>query len=60
MFEKRVSFLIAIIPSPSNPKNKIDVFLQPLIDELKLLWYEGVLTYDISTKINFMMKAALL
>ncbi|PKU63664.1 hypothetical protein MA16_Dca016030 [Dendrobium catenatum] len=33
-----------------NPKAKIDVFFQPLIDDLKLLWEEGVLTYDISTK----------
>ena len=36
------------------------MLLQPLIDELKLLWYEGVLTYDISTKNNFMIKDALL
>jgi hypothetical protein len=35
------------IPGPSNPKAKINVYLQPLIDELKLLWSEGVLTYDI-------------
>ncbi|XP_057418581.1 uncharacterized protein LOC130712785 [Lotus japonicus] len=53
-------FLTLIIPGPNNPKEKIDVYLQPLIDELKLLWNEGVLTYDISKKQNFMMKAALL
>ncbi|XP_058759557.1 uncharacterized protein LOC131632856 [Vicia villosa] len=43
-------FLTLIILGPHNPKNKIDVYLQPLIDELKLLWNEGVLTYDISRK----------
>ncbi|XP_052193958.1 uncharacterized protein LOC127802254 [Diospyros lotus] len=58
--KREFMFLTVIIPGPSNPKSKIDVFLQPLIDELKLLWHEGVLTYDISTKQNFMMKAALL
>ena len=51
--EREFLFLIAIIPDPSNPKNKIDVFLQSLIDELKLLWYESVMTYDMSTKNNF-------
>jgi len=53
-------FLTLIIPGLKNPKEKIDVYLQPLIDELKLLWNEGVLTYDISKKQNFMMKAALM
>jgi len=28
-------FLTCIIPGPTNPKNKIDVCLQPLIDELR-------------------------
>ena len=40
-------FLTLIIPRPKNPKEKIDVYLQALIDELKPLWNEGVLTYDI-------------
>ncbi|XP_057426300.1 uncharacterized protein LOC130719704 [Lotus japonicus] len=53
-------FLTLIIPGPDNPKEKIDVYLQPLIDELKLLWNEGVVTYDISKKQNFIMKAALM
>ncbi|XP_038693762.1 uncharacterized protein LOC119991488 [Tripterygium wilfordii] len=53
-------FLTCIIPGPHNPKSKIDVYLQPLIDELKLLWDEGVLTYDISRKQNFKMRAALM
>lgn len=53
-------FLTLIIPGPKNPKGKIDVFLQPLIDELKLLWDVGVTTYDISRAQNFQMKAALM
>jgi len=48
-----------IIPRPHSPKGKIDDYLQPLIDELKQLW-NGVLTYDISRKQNFMMKVALM
>ncbi|XP_045833662.1 uncharacterized protein LOC123924740 [Trifolium pratense] len=53
-------FLTLIIPGPKNPKGKIDVFLQPLIDELKLLWHTGVTTYDVSLSQNFQMKAALM
>ena len=53
-------FLTLIIPGPHNPKSKIDVYLQPLIDELKVLWEAGVETYDISTKSNFKMRAALM
>jgi hypothetical protein len=41
-------FFTVIIPGPKNPKHKVDVYLQPLIDELNKLWYEGVPTYDIS------------
>lgn len=41
-------------------KNKIDVYLQPLIDDLKLLWNSGVMTYEVSLKQNFFMKACLL
>ncbi|XP_019185969.1 PREDICTED: uncharacterized protein LOC109180715 [Ipomoea nil] len=54
------TFLTCIIPGPKNPKAKFDVYLQPLIDELQLLWETGVLTYDASLKQNFMMRAALM
>jgi len=51
-------FLTYVIPSPKNPKNKLDVYLQPFIDELKELWDVGVKTYEISTRQIFQMKAA--
>jgi len=41
-----------IIHGPHSPKGKIEVYFQPLIDELKQLW-NGVLTYDISKKTYF-------
>lgn len=53
-------FLSIIVPGPNNPKQKIDVFLQPLIAELKQLWDVGVLTYDVAKKQNFTMRAALM
>ncbi|XP_075097564.1 uncharacterized protein LOC107823484 [Nicotiana tabacum] len=46
--------LSMIIPGPSSPGNDIDVYLQPLIEELKEQ------TYDAETKQTFQMCAALL
>jgi len=53
-------FLTVLVLGPSNSKYKIDVFLQPPIDELCTLWTEGILTYDVSLRQNFMMKATLM
>jgi uncharacterized Zn-finger protein len=53
-------FLSMVIPGPSNPRRNIDVCLRPLIDELTQLWSSGALTYEISRKHNFVMRAALI
>ncbi|CAA0819152.1 Unknown protein, partial [Striga hermonthica] len=53
-------FLTVLVPGPKNPKDKLDVYLQPLIKELNQLWDVGVQTYDISKKQNFQMRAALM
>ncbi|XP_019255076.1 PREDICTED: uncharacterized protein LOC109233657 [Nicotiana attenuata] len=45
--------------SPKCPDNDIDVYLQPMIEELKELW-EGAETYDAYSKSNFMMRAAIM
>ncbi|XP_042942614.1 uncharacterized protein LOC122276775 [Carya illinoinensis] len=47
----------SIWPSPGN---EIDVYLQPLLDELLELWEYGVSTYDAVSKETFMLHAALL
>jgi hypothetical protein len=53
-------FLSMVIPGPSSPGRNIDVCLRPLIDKLTQLWSSGALTYDISRKQNFVMRAALM
>ncbi|XP_059316109.1 uncharacterized protein LOC132066941 [Lycium ferocissimum] len=53
-------FLSLLIPGPKAPGNDIDVYLEPLVDELRELWYYGVDTYDASRRENFCMRAALL
>ncbi|GKC60371.1 putative transposase-associated domain-containing protein, partial [Tanacetum coccineum] len=52
--------LSLVIPGRKNPGQNLDVFLQPLIKELKTLWNDGVETYDAYRKNNFNMKATLL
>ena len=52
--------LSMVIPGPSSPGWNIDVCLRPLIDEWTQLGSSGALTYDISRKQNFVMRAALM
>ena len=54
------SILSLLIPGPQSPGNDIDIYLQPLIDELKLLWDSGVETYDASRNETFQMWATLI
>ncbi|OMO92395.1 Transposon, En/Spm-like protein [Corchorus capsularis] len=57
---KQSSFILSmIIPGEKGPGDDIDVYLQPLIEELKQLW-DGILTYDATRKQNFHLRAALL
>ncbi|XP_016481586.1 uncharacterized protein LOC107802577 isoform X4 [Nicotiana tabacum] len=58
---KKENFILSmIIPGPESPGDAIDVYLQPLIEELKELWESGVKTFDASTKQNFVLHASLL
>jgi len=49
-----------LIPGPKSPRMNIDVYLQPVIDELKELWVQGVKTWDAKEKKNFTLHALLL
>ncbi|XP_021764701.1 uncharacterized protein LOC110729279 [Chenopodium quinoa] len=56
---KPSSFILSIIiPGKFGPDMDIDVYLQPLIHELKLLW-EGVDAFDSYSGSNFKLRAAL-
>jgi hypothetical protein len=52
--------LSTLIPGPDSPGNSIDVFMQPLIAELKELWEVGVETYDALADQNFNLRARVL
>ena len=52
--------LTLLIPGPSAPAKDMDVFLRPLIEELKQLWDDGVVVRDAVSGNNFKLHAALL
>ncbi|XP_020872177.1 uncharacterized protein LOC110226030 isoform X2 [Arabidopsis lyrata subsp. lyrata] len=52
--------LTMLIPGPTAPSNNIDVYLQPLIDDLKDLWNEGIEVFDSFKKESFTLKAMLM
>jgi hypothetical protein len=52
-------FLTLIIPGSDNPGKHLNMFMQPLIDELHDLW-NGVRTYDSSRNKYFNMQVAFL
>jgi len=61
MCMKQTSFILSMIfPGPSSPRMDINVYLQPLIEELQELWNVGLLTFDASKKNNFVMRAKLM
>ncbi|XP_075633708.1 uncharacterized protein LOC142606210 [Castanea sativa] len=52
--------LSLVIPSPKSLGIAIDVYLQPLVEELRELWDVGVEAYDASSKNVFQVHAALM
>nr|GEZ22711.1 uncharacterized protein [Tanacetum cinerariifolium] len=57
---KQPNFIFSlIIPGLGGPRNKIDVYMKPLIKELLELWKDGIETFDASVKQNFMLRAAI-
>ncbi|XP_074373709.1 uncharacterized protein LOC141714066 [Apium graveolens] len=59
--KRKFMMLIVLVSGPQEPGNNIDMFLQPLIDDLKKLWEEGEPNvYDAHTKSFFTLRAILM
>ena len=59
--KRKFLMLTILVSGPHEPGNNLDVYLQPLIDDLKKLWEEGEPNvYDAYTKSNFTLKAVLM
>ncbi|GJS13409.1 putative transposon, En/Spm-like protein [Tanacetum coccineum] len=59
LYMKRKFIMLSVLIS-GYPGNDIDVFLEPLVDDLHTLFEIGVDTYDDSTKDNFNLCAVVL
>ncbi|XP_021724380.1 uncharacterized protein LOC110691745 [Chenopodium quinoa] len=58
--KRQFMFLSLLVPGPKNQKGNLDVYMQPLIEELKQLWDVGANTYDLSKQQNFTMRVVVL
>ena len=58
--KRKCMMLSLMIPGPRQPENDIDVYLSSLIEDLRLLWDEGVEVFDAYEKVNFNLWALLL
>ena len=57
--KRRFMMLTLLISGPKQPGNDIDVYLQPLIDDLKILW-NGVDCFDKHKNESFTLRGVLL
>ncbi|KAL6564338.1 hypothetical protein OROMI_015788 [Orobanche minor] len=55
--KRRYIMLSLLISGPKQPANDINVYLAPLIEDLKLLWDEGVTVYDAYSRMEFTLRA---
>ncbi|XP_021747785.1 uncharacterized protein LOC110713633 isoform X6 [Chenopodium quinoa] len=57
--KRKYMMLSMLISGPKQPGNDIDVYLAPLIEDLKMLWDTGVEVFDASHNENFNLRAML-
>lgn len=53
-------FLVGIIPGPHEPKLNINTYLRPLVDELNVLWNEGIYEVEHGSSGQHLYRAVLL
>ncbi|CAM8997383.1 unnamed protein product [Rhodiola kirilowii] len=57
---KEFNILAMLISGPKSLGKCLNVFMQPLIDELIMLWNTGAVTFDRHIRSSFNMKAAVM
>ncbi|KAL0549070.1 hypothetical protein IC582_013550 [Cucumis melo] len=58
--KRKFMMLSILISGPKQPGDDIGIYLEPLIDDLKLLWESGVQCYDAYNEELFNLKTVLL
>ncbi|XP_057251096.1 uncharacterized protein LOC130591614, partial [Beta vulgaris subsp. vulgaris] len=57
--KRKYMMLSLLISGPKQPGNDIDVYLQPLVEDLQKMWNEGVLVFDAYANEMFTLRAML-
>ena len=61
MIMKQSNFILSLlIPGRNSPGSDIDVYLEPLVDDMVDMFLDGVRTYDASTGEDFQLHAAII
>ena len=55
--KRKYMLLSMMIADPKQPRNNIDIYLAPLIEDLRKLWVDGVEVYDANEKHSFNLRA---
>nr|CAE05178.2 OSJNBa0013A04.15 [Oryza sativa Japonica Group] len=58
-FIRKYIMLCLLIQGPRQPGNDIDVFLEPIIDDIEILWKKGVETWDTYGQENLKLRVIL-
>ena len=59
-FKPENVFLVGVIPGPHEPKLNINTYLQPLVDELNILWNDGIYEFEHGSSVQHLSRAVLL
>src|SRR6185436_13418512 len=57
--KRKYMLMSTIISGPHQPGIDIDVYMRPLVDDLKTLWSEGVQVYDAYKRAPFTLRGLL-
>jgi hypothetical protein len=57
--KRKYIMMSLLIQGPKQPGNDIDVYLRPLVEDLKTLWNEGAQVWDAYKRENFTLRAML-
>ena len=57
--KQSIFFLTLLIPGKHAPGSDMDVYLEPLVDDMVDMFIHGVRTYDASKEEFFNLKAAI-
>ena len=57
--KRKYIILSGLIPGPDQPGNDIDTYFRPLVDDLKILWSDGIEVWDEYKREYFNLRALL-